>query len=311
MSNYILKLPHYSCEENQLYFLNKKHCKVSNQAAALYQKLSCQLNLSDDYPEDVVDELIKTQAVLTCTLSDRCSPDAPLILVFSPHLDDAVFSIGGLLTRLSSEYRIHIVTLFSIDPYSIYKELKNDFERLQRLRSEEETVAASLIKATVHQMQWKDAMLRNYTDFREPIHDEEPINQYIKDLSNETLEQPSLILCPLGIVHVDHRLTRIIADKVYEIKYIKHIPIMYYEDLPYACDDFTEPQSYKINNVKLSDYEIGCKKKMVKAYVSQLSPGLTSRILNYRKGQERLWYRENACKTDRVNHVFDDSAMTK
>jgi len=305
--NYILKLPHYTCHENQLYFLGKRFCIISDEAASLYQRLLYQLNYVKDYPEGIVDELIKTQAIMTCSLPEKHYSDAPLILVISPHLDDAIFSIGGLLTRLSSRYRIHILTFFSLDPYSIYKELKNDFFRLQELRLAEENAATSLIHSTTSQMEWNDALLRKYKDFSDPIHQNEPIKHYISCIIKELPDNPFLILCPLGISHVDHRLTRILADKVNKINSVSKTPIMYYEDLPYACSEFTEADSFKSFNINLSNYEKSLKKKMVKSYVTQLSPGLTSKILNHRDGQECLWYQDSFDNNKLIKDILGDS----
>lgn len=291
--NYILKLPHYLCVEKQLYFLDKKFCELSDGAASLYQELSYQLNEMEDYKKEAVDELVKTKSVMTCSLSEKMNPDAPLILVIAPHLDDAAFSVGGLLTRLSKNYRIHILTLFSIDPYSIYKGLKHDFVRLQNLRTAEENAVASLIKASTYQLKWKDALLRGYKDFYEPIGKDEPMDQYVKEILNVMPEKPHLVLCPLGLSHVDHRLTRQLMDRVNEMKYNCQIPMMYYEDLPYACSEFTDPEYSMSYCVHLSEYEIEHKKKMINTYISQLSPGLTARLLNYREGKECIWCKEN------------------
>jgi len=113
-----LKLPHYTCCENQLYLLGKRCCKISDGAASFYRSLHYQLNYVNTSAPEIIGELLQTQAVMTCKLPPGHHLDAPLILVVSPHLDDAVFSIGGLLTRLAARYRLHIFTLFSTDPYS-------------------------------------------------------------------------------------------------------------------------------------------------------------------------------------------------
>lgn len=288
---YILKLPHYSCQENQLYFLGKRFCKLSEEAASFYRSLLYRQNEVTDYSERLVDELLQTQAIMVCNLPKKPASDAPLILVVSPHLDDAIFSIGGLLARLASRYRIHIFTLFSTDPYCIFKELKNDFNRLQELRLEEEAAATSFIHSSTFQLKWKEALLREYKDIYESIKQNEPMDQFISDIINNIPENPFVILCPLGISHVDHRLTRILMDKVIERKQIK-TPIIYYEDLPYACSEFTEPERLRSCSVKLNNDEISRKKKMVKSYVTQLAPGLTLKILKHRDGQEFLWYQE-------------------
>jgi LmbE family N-acetylglucosaminyl deacetylase len=41
---------------------------------------------------------------------------APTIAVVSPHLDDAVLSVGGLLWVLQERYRVEVITVFTADP---------------------------------------------------------------------------------------------------------------------------------------------------------------------------------------------------
>ena len=116
LQKYFLKLPHYSCKKNQLYFLNKKLCILSDKAAFMYKNMPYELNYLKKYSEEVVEELLQTQSIITCNISNEYNLERPLIVVISPHLDDAVFSIGGLLTRLSMHYRIHILHCFRLIP---------------------------------------------------------------------------------------------------------------------------------------------------------------------------------------------------
>ena len=212
-----------------------------------------------------------------------------MVLVIEPHLDDAAFSLGGFLTRLAKDCRIHILTLFSLDPYSLYRVLQRNFDWLQDIRMAEETVAASLIGATTYQLKWKDAILRGYSDVSQPIAKEEPLEEMEHKLWKVMPQNSALVLCPLGLTHVDHRLTRLLTDRIKEKKSQVDVPIMYYEDLPYACDGFQKPEYYKPYNIMLNQEEQIHKKKMVSAYISQLSPGLASRILGYRDGNECIW----------------------
>ncbi|GLC81966.1 PIG-L deacetylase family protein [Lacrimispora brassicae] len=290
----ILKLPHYSCVETELYFGDARCCEISIEAALVYRDLTDIPEAIDQYPQKIIDELIRTQAVITYNSLPFPEPEAPLVLVVSPHLDDAAYSIGGLLGRLALSCRIHILTLFSVDPYTILRKLKTNFTSLQRLRIAEEKAAASLINATTSQMGWNDALLRNYKNIEEPLQSDEPIEKYLEELKAHLPANPFVILCPLGISHVDHRLTRIIIDKMAPID----VPIFFYDDLPYACDGFIEPEFFQSLTVKLNNYERDLKQKMIKMYVSQLSPGLTRRILKYRDGQERLWFSGNSKNDD-------------
>ncbi len=287
MQKKILKLPHYSCNGNDILFLDKKVCHISSEAADLFQTLNYQLNDIRGVPPNILTELLQTQSIKLCDIPEKQN-SAPLILVFSPHLDDAVFSMGGFLTQLSFKYRIHILTLFSVDPHSVYKTLRFDFSRLQEIRFAEEAAAASLIQATTSQLGWNDALLRQYQDIKEPININEPNERYIKGIIRNIPQNPSFIFCPLGLLHVDHRLTRILVDCIRK-KYISHIPIAYYEDLPYACDNFCEPENLMPIHSCLGEFELNQKKTMVKLYMTQIAPGVVSKIMKYRKGKECFW----------------------
>lgn len=289
MKQYILKMPHYSCEKEQLFFLGRKCQLVSKQAACLFERLSYEPSLIKESDEEAVQELAKIKAVVVCHVPEREKKEVPLVLVIAPHLDDAAFSIGGLLTRLAKNYHIHILTLFSLDPYSMYRILQRDFDWLQKIRIAEETIAANLIRATTYQLKWKDAILRGYSDFYQPITKAEPLEEMEYKLREVLPQNPTLVLCPLGLTHVDHRLTRLLVDRIKEKIEQTDVPVMYYEDLPYACDGFQKPECFMPYDIMLSQEERIHKKKMINAYVSQLSPGLVSRILSYRDGNECIW----------------------
>lgn len=289
MKQYILKLPHYSCEKEQLFFLGKKSQQISKKAASLFRELSYEPRLIKEGDKEAVQELVGIKASVVCQLSEREKKKAPLVLVIAPHLDDAAFSIGGLLTRLAKDCRIHILTLFSLDPYSMYRVLRSDFDWLQEIRTAEETVVANLIGATTYQLKWEDAILRGYSNFSQPITKAEPLEEMEHRLWEAFPQNLALVLCPLGLTHVDHRLTRLLIDRIKVKTSQVDFPVMYYEDLPYACDGFQNPKCYKPYDITLSQEERIHKKKMVSAYISQLSPGLASRMLSYRDGNECIW----------------------
>jgi hypothetical protein len=290
MFSHVLKLPHYTARDGGLYFLGDRIRELSAEAVSLHQALPHSLSAADELPPLALLELVKARAVFICDPPQKPPANAPRLVVISPHMDDAIFSVGGLLLRLASIYRIHIISLFSIDPYTTLRKLKTDLSWLQILRNLEESCATSVIHATTVQMAWKDALLRSYQEITDQIHRDEPLVYYTNELSTQFQHNPDLVLCPVGITHVDHRLTRMLIEQLKQTKVLNNTPVFYYEDLPYASGQTLDyPDNVQSIAVLLTDDELILKKKLVKTYLTQMNPGLMGNILHHKQGQERLW----------------------
>lgn len=173
-------------------------------------------------------------------------------LVFiSPHLDDAVLSCGGLISKLSPKYHIEVWTLFCGRPLWPRKSplvrwlhgicnARNASELLRRRRLEDKH-ALNIVGASGKYLSFLDSVYRLETISKPLYHASCVGNVHAKDSRlvsaisaalKKRLHAQDVVFCPLGIGnHVDHIITRQAVDAVDEIK------ISYYQDVPYVMSE--------------------------------------------------------------------------
>jgi LmbE family N-acetylglucosaminyl deacetylase len=177
-------------------------------------------------------------------------------LYFSPHLDDAVFSCGGLMAMQDGRGEpISILTAFAGDPpdWRITPFAAELHARWGKpgppiaVRRAEDRLAAGRLGASVVHLDLLEAIYRKgdadqplYPD-REAIfgdadvQDADTLNSLIESLAGLDLESARLY-CPLGIGgHVDHRLLRLAAEALRR-------PLTYYREFPYATRGESIPE---------------------------------------------------------------------
>lgn len=155
------------------------------------------------------------------------------LLILSPHLDDAVLSVGALIAEATSRGEdVHVATFFSGAGTEVAAEACCETRRSEDLR------ALRVLGAKALHLDLPDAPYRGgaYRSFEQimfaPMDAEDPlvsdvaarIEELVRDLT------PDLVLSPLAVgEHIDHRL-------VFEAARAMVHPdrIAYYEDLPYA-----------------------------------------------------------------------------
>jgi LmbE family N-acetylglucosaminyl deacetylase len=180
---------------------------------------------------------------------------AQRILAVSPHLDDAVLSIGALLSRAAnSGARVEVLTLFAgvpeceISPTA--KEIHDlcgasyDGSAVTVRRVEDTEAMAALGVVGVH-CDWFDAIYRVRSDgswlvqpgqdiFDLTLPTEPELADDLASVIGRRCEQfaPDLILTCAAIGnHVDHRLAR---DASLQVAQRRGIEVLVWEDLPYA-----------------------------------------------------------------------------
>lgn len=219
-------------------------------------------------------------------------------IFISPHLDDAIFSCGGLIDILYKKGKnISIVNIFtkaSKKPYtiSIKKFLHScgysDADKLYKDRIKEDKAVAKLVNAKVLNLNFTDALWRRkdsnwpipefnyvYPIFRLSIA-RGLISRYdtslIKEIENKLLNlinenKKTVILCPSGIGnHTDHLITRNIVNKIFK-------NVIFWEDYPYSKTNTVDKHFLTNNNVeaKLFKFKATDKDRLVNAYKSQLN----------------------------------------
>jgi LmbE family N-acetylglucosaminyl deacetylase len=153
----------------------------------------------------------------------------------SPHLDDAVFSCGGEIARLSSEGPLLVINIFT----RYLSDVKIRGVVLNESRYEEEADAAQLLGFKSQNLSELDVTFRRdaYQKlgniFRPPVEEDlqwlPELRQKLFGILSELDFQQ--IYVPLGVGwHVDHILTHQAFDTWTEAN-----KLLYYEDAPYCC----------------------------------------------------------------------------
>ncbi|MCK6470945.1 MAG: PIG-L family deacetylase [Planctomycetes bacterium] len=170
-----------------------------------------------------------------------------LAVVVSPHLDDAVFSCGGLIARLSQRGQVLLLNLFTQFPQAKMVRAV----RLGPERHAEEQAAARFLGVSTYSFNLLDAAFRRPeygmlgNIFKPPVQDDVAS---IKDLREEVLGfldrlDYEYLYVPLGIGwHVDHILTYSIFEGQQADSRIR-----YYEDAPYCLLPATT--RYRLNEL--------------------------------------------------------------
>ncbi|MBE7243488.1 MAG: PIG-L family deacetylase [Actinomycetospora chiangmaiensis] len=169
----------------------------------------------------------------------------PKALALSPHLDDAVFSAGGLLATLAAEgWHVVMATLFTQsvrDPKGfalacqLDKGLSPDIDYMALRRAEDEAAAGALGIATPLHLPFREAPHRGYGSAPELFSDVRSDDAIDRDLAPALADliaagAPDLILAPQAVGgHVDHvqvvRALRAVAPGT---------PILWWRDFPYT-----------------------------------------------------------------------------
>jgi LmbE family N-acetylglucosaminyl deacetylase len=211
-------------------------------------------------------------------------------LYLSPHLDDAVFSCGGLMAMQDARGEpISVLTVFAGDPpdYRISPLAAELHARWGKagppiaMRRTEDRLACARLGASIVHLEYPDAIYRAdeagralYTSeldlFGPPDSSESPLIDRLVDSLNELGSHQATIYCPLGYGgHVDHRITRLAAERMGE-------PLYYYADFPYAArgrnvpSDLGEP-SGDWRMIPVGDEAIDAWVSAIVEYQTQLS----------------------------------------
>ncbi len=173
-----------------------------------------------------------------------------LWVVLSPHLDDAVYSLGGWLAwRAQQGDRVEVWTVCAGEPphgtLSLLAQVLHQMWGLQAeevvaTRRAEDHAACRLLRLKPRHMTIPDAIYRHdetgaplYTDFEAltgPLHpaDEALVAELAGQFRREWPAEARVVV-PLAIGgHVDHRLTRAAAEATGRVA-------AYYADFPYAA----------------------------------------------------------------------------
>lgn len=186
-------------------------------------------------------------------------------IYLSPHLDDAVFSAGGLIyDQVQAGIPVEIWTFMcgfppgpeeSVSPYAqaIHSQwgFSSAEETAHKRRAEDQKAAAILGARTLY-FDFLDCIYRRdangewlYWDVFLPPHAEDAEMPFqISQAISARLEPEDIVVCPLAVgSHVDHILVRQGAE-------LLGYPVRYYIDVPYI---FYHPQDFALKSAGMEE----------------------------------------------------------
>jgi LmbE family N-acetylglucosaminyl deacetylase len=230
----VLRLPHFRLVGNEVFFLvsRRPYAQLSTVEIALWQVLdngSSVAELRKRFPEDADRSLQRFTQLGICTIGEASYPAGrKRVLVFEPHSDDAVLSVGATMWLRRHEYEFIVVTVGSRSNYTSYFDLDREFfdvEKISSLRSSEGTLFSRLIGGQYRALNQTDASLRyRVGDWSLDWYRRHKISvlAFINHHSNATElgqwigairavlseDHADEVWFPLGGPHTDHQLTR-------------------------------------------------------------------------------------------------------
>ncbi len=190
------------------------------------------------------------------------------VLILSPHLDDAAFSLGPLLAQYSKSCHFIVATAFSKSvnspsSFALACQLDKGLtvnDDYMAIRKKEDAGWAKVIGVEVTYGELPEAPHRGYNSATElfgtllsEIDVRKQLFSWITYLLR--LHKPLALLSPLGIGnHVDHILIRETAERFNNAE----VPVYFYKDMPYAGDSENNlAQHYFHGNEEMHEYFFG------------------------------------------------------
>jgi len=202
------------------------------------------------------------------------------IIILSPHMDDAILSLGQHILKWKRENKkIKIINIFTrfkenceIPDYSKEYVKKSGFdsvEEFQKARRQEEKEIMKKLKITYENWNFVDAGFRNIYKNRQRLLGGEILKED-KNLENKIFKKiksinSKLLILPMGIGgHVDHLIAKKVGKKV-------KIKKLFYLENPYLWENFNFIKNlkylFKINSISFGKRQ----KKILEIYKSQFS----------------------------------------
>lgn len=208
----------------------------------------------------------------------------PTALFLSPHLDDAVFSCGGLMAKLADAgWRSVLATAFTATVLpatgfalscQLDKGLGPDIDYMALRREEDRAAAAILGVADLHWLDLAEAPHRGYASAPAlfgAIRAEDEVWRPLADRITALLEdlRPDLVLAPQGLgSHMDHR------QMIRAVRQAAPRHLAFYRDTPYALRETSAVSDHLDPGMQECSVEIaaGLERKIAAscAYASQI-----------------------------------------
>jgi LmbE family N-acetylglucosaminyl deacetylase len=259
----MLRLPHFHLVGNELFFLisRRPHARLSVVEADVWKALESNSVIEDLRARFGVeaDRAISRFVELGVCAIGRANygEGRRRVLVFEPHSDDAVLSVGGTMWLRQDECEFTVVTVGSQSNFTSYYELDRDYfnvDQISRLRNAEGALFARLVGGRHRALNQPEATLRYrtgnwtlewyrrnklsiaaFTAHHSTIAELRDWTQAIRTVLRENPAEE--IWFPLGSTHTDHQLTRdaFLTLMLEEPALFEGRDVRCYQDVPYAA----------------------------------------------------------------------------
>lgn len=213
------------------------------------------------------------------------------IIYFSPHLDDAIFSCGGIIShQIRNNQQVAIWSFFTADPpvdniTFFARVLHRRWGKMgspYALRRQEDIEACQLLSVEWKHFGFEDCIYRRYpsnnaplvrikADLFRPVKESETqLEGKLYDVIQKNLSPQDQIVLPLEAGgHIDHVLIKNVGSLFPNKKY-------FYPDFPYAgnlrsVSELNLPKKAEVMIFSLEDSDISLWKKASATYRSQIS----------------------------------------
>ncbi len=223
------------------------------------------------------------------------------INILSPHIDDAAYCLALTISQcVNSRISVTIINCFTVTKWTIFY-VPGDVNEITLLRKKEDAEFYKCYNAPINiiNLDLHDAPLRNGYIFQfKPLEqDEWKVVDEIKNYLSKNID--GILFCPLAIGnHVDHVICREAVIQLYH-----QIPIIFFEDLPYAnripeYEILAEIKSLEerlqvefINEIQSFQNCMINKAQNIRLYKTQITDEICSEIIAHMNNLsgERLW----------------------
>lgn len=209
------------------------------------------------------------------------------VLAASPHLDDAVLSVGATLARMATDRLVTVATVFAGDPQAPLSPVARRHHLRCGLgrdavavRRDEDRHAMARLGVVPHHGELPDAVYRRRPDGRWVCNADEDmfaappldpdLDAAVLALVVEAIDAvgAGLLLGPADIgSHVDHVITR---EAVLRAAAARALPVLLWQDQPYATAT-PPPERGPVIHVRYTDTSLEAKLGAIGCYASQLA----------------------------------------
>lgn len=312
-------LPHYSFEKDDLMFMNFRKKETDSRSKQLLKFINGTDSLYvllRKHPEFAIEDFYNLEENGFIVLYESKSVTDKVknkIVILSPHADDAIFSLSGLMIKHLNNFEFHIINILGHQDFTLYNDFADGKIESDFVHKEEKLAWLMLHIQNGVFLPFEDAAMRpcysdrpiidSGLDSKSIIHFEKELFENICFQINALIKtiKPAHIFCPLGIGrHVDHIIVREAALANRDL----YKTLCFYEESPYmiSFDKTGEINEVEINTQKklkkrkidISN-EISEKRKLLNLYKSQLKKFQVNAMIRHSQATD-LHYYENYWK---------------